>query len=311
MSFSSGSGYGCCLDPHVIDHMTWSVNGVVSARILAPSPGGPSGPRMVCPPPVTEWSGLEGHLEAHEGIMDREILGDGIKLGAVGPHRTGMPRILHSGRESGSAALCKACDGPGCLACSDGFVPRGPSCQDLLEGYWSGSVGVQRAHVVLACLEQKDGWFGLRWEWDRRPVKAPAVAGVASAWAGVLGRRPGLGAAAWCTLWGWSVPRALSRGLGSLEGGVDGTGPEDHFWPPCGVPRAVPQRTQLEQGHRHLDQPGVTWGHVGTHPGRACPGTRCSPSPLGGPGSCGTGRSCRGRCLSNGSPGKRLSLWGP
>ena len=37
MSSSSGSGYGCCLDPRVIDHMTWSVNGAVSARILAPS----------------------------------------------------------------------------------------------------------------------------------------------------------------------------------------------------------------------------------------------------------------------------------
>ena len=37
MSSSSGPGNGCCLDPHVIDHMTWSVKGVVRARILAPS----------------------------------------------------------------------------------------------------------------------------------------------------------------------------------------------------------------------------------------------------------------------------------
>ena len=34
---SSGSGNGWCLDPRVIDHMTWSVKGVVRARILAPS----------------------------------------------------------------------------------------------------------------------------------------------------------------------------------------------------------------------------------------------------------------------------------
>ena len=60
-------------------------------------------------------------LEAHQGIMDREILGDGIKLGAVGRHRTGMPRILHSGRESGR---------PG----------GGAASPNLLEGgCWSGS----------------------------------------------------------------------------------------------------------------------------------------------------------------------------
>ena len=31
---SSGSGYGCCLDSHVIDHITWSVNGAVRAKIF-------------------------------------------------------------------------------------------------------------------------------------------------------------------------------------------------------------------------------------------------------------------------------------
>ena len=61
MSSSSGSGYGCCLDPRVIDHMTCSVNGVVSARILAPKQAnveagrahGAIRPHNGLPPPVT------------------------------------------------------------------------------------------------------------------------------------------------------------------------------------------------------------------------------------------------------------------
>ena len=57
MSSSTGSGNGWCLDPHVIDQMTWSVKGVVRARILAPSlakaeawPRGPSFPMRVYHP---------------------------------------------------------------------------------------------------------------------------------------------------------------------------------------------------------------------------------------------------------------------
>ena len=76
-----------------------------------------------------------------------------------------------------------------------------------------GLVPVQGARIIIACVEQKNGWFGLWWEWTQVPSLSgmsairpwagcwvPAVDGVASVWAGVLGRRPDLGAAARCAL---------------------------------------------------------------------------------------------------------------
>ena len=101
---------------------------------------------------------------------------------------------------------------------------------------------------------------------------------------------PDLGAAAWCGWWGGSGPRALIVEASvhrRVVWMVQGPRQVDDFRPLCGVRRAVQLRTQVEQGDGHLDQPGVTWGHVGIHPGCACPGTRCTPSPLGGPDSCG------------------------
>ena len=72
--------------------MTWSVKGVdIMARILAPSlakaeaglahGGHPSPGRFATR--VAEWSGLESHLKAHQWVMDREVLGDGVKCWAV------------------------------------------------------------------------------------------------------------------------------------------------------------------------------------------------------------------------------------
>ena len=68
---SSGSGNGWCLDPRVIDHMTWSVKGVVRARILAPSLA------------KAEAGLAQGAILEHQWSWERKVLGDGVKFGAV------------------------------------------------------------------------------------------------------------------------------------------------------------------------------------------------------------------------------------
>ena len=133
----------------------------------------------------------------------------------------------------------------------------------------------------------------------------PAVDGVASVWAGVLAHPQG-------------DPFGADQGQGHLVEAsvhwrvvwtVQGPGRLDHFRFFCGVPHAVLLKPQVEEGQGHLDRPGVTWRHGGIRLECACPETRCTPSPLGGPDSCGNGHSCRGRRPS--SLGKMLSPWGP
>ena len=165
-------------------------------------------------------------------------------------------------------------------------------------------VGVQRARIILAGIEKENGWFRLSWKWD--PCSSGDAAVVcpgchleaASVWVGDSGGCLSGGIWIWCSRGGLPGPPAAGRGFGTLGGGVGGTGPKapgpcptSHWeskrkkshgrqmnrnatWPAekGGSPLAVPRRTQVEQGHGHLDQPGVTWWHGGIHPGRCLSG---------------------------------------
>ena len=97
-------------------------------------PGGHTAPGWFAPP-ITEWPGLEGHLKAHQRILERKVLGDGIELGAV---QTVLVRHVSAPVAGMVAALAAVlpCVRPAmalaALLAREGVLPLGPSSQDLL-----------------------------------------------------------------------------------------------------------------------------------------------------------------------------------